>query len=215
MVNLELVLFVIAAILFTFFLALLTLYYPIKNLYVLKRYVDFYGKQVYLIARDFDYYLINRTKIKVTDSGYVVCDHILFGDKFIYLINDRYYRGGLMAKEEDKSWVYYGKKSGRYMKQYVDNPLKLNDIRRNKISQVTGIDCSLFISIVLLNDDCYVSSFEGKSKDNFLVPLSKLRKTIKSIEKRDVMPMDEEQLKNAVQDIDKLNINKFPNVDSY
>lgn len=207
----EYILFIICIILFLIVFFLMCFYYPIKNFYIYKHYVDYYGRQVYLIARDYDYYLINTLSLKLTDLSNVKLDHVLFGNKYIYLIKDRYYRGGLIAKEDDNSWVYYAKKGKRYLKEYIDNPLKLNDIRRNKISQALGIDKSLFISIVVINDDCYISSLEIKSKDNFIVPLAKLYKLIKNLENRDVNPLNEEQLKNAVQDIYRLNMTKVKN----
>ncbi len=202
---LEIVIFGILCLAFLALFLFTILYYPIKNHNLLKNYMEIYGKNVYSIAQDYDYYLINKLSITLTDLSLVEVDHILFGEKYIYLIKDRYYRGGLIAKERDQSWLYYQKKNGRYYKEYIDNPLRMNDIRRSKVAKATGIDKSLFISIVLINNDCYLSSFDGKSKDNFLCPLMKLRKLIKSIEKRDVSPMNDEQLKDAVQDIARLN----------
>lgn len=202
-----LVLLIIASILLGLLAIFTILYYPVKNKLIITRYQKVYGKQIYKIAQTYDYYLINNLRLKLSDNSEVELDHVLFGNKYIYLIKDRYYKGGLLAKEYDQSWLYYSKKGNTYIKEYIDNPLKNNDIRRSKVVKATGLDRTFLICICLINDDCYMNNFAGESKDNFLCPLSKVRRLIKSIEKRDVAPINAHQLSQAVLDINKLNEN--------
>lgn len=199
------VLFIIASVLLGLIALFTLLYYPIKNKLIVTRYNKVYGRQIYKIAQTYDYYLINGIRLKLSDNSVVELDHLLFGNKYIYLIKDRYYKGGLLAKEYDQSWLYYTKKGKKYIKEYIDNPLSNNEIRRIKLSKVTGLDRNLLISVVLINDDCYMNNFVGESKDNFLCPLSKFKSLVKSIEKRDVNPINPHQLSQAVLDINKLN----------
>ena len=56
------------------------LYRPIKKSILKKKYVEIYGKKIYLIARDFDYFLINNFDYKLSDGTKLDC-HIGESDK--------------------------------------------------------------------------------------------------------------------------------------
>ena len=83
--------------------------------------------------------------------------------------------------------------------------MKVNELRVEKLSLMTQIDSSFFISIVVINDDAIVKNMENmSSNDSYIVSRKKLPKLIKSIESRDVKKIDEKQLNFAVQDISRL-----------
>ena len=62
----------------------------------------------------------------------------------------------------------------------------------------------MMISIVVVNDDCLLFPFEVHAKDSYLVPLSKLNRLIKNIEKRDVAKIDAKQLQYVVNDLARM-----------
>ena len=149
-----------------------------------------------------DYYLINNLVIK--NNNQLICriDHVLFGDKYIYVIKDRYYRGAISGKKEDSTWFFYSNQKKQFE---MDNPMAMNEKRLEKLSLVTNIDKSFFISILVINDNCVVKNANELNKNNsFIVSKKNLRKLIKNIEKRNVKNMDQKQLEFAVQDISRL-----------
>ncbi len=200
------IIFIIVASVTVVFILFLLLFKPIRRKIYKKSYVNLYGKTLYQIALDNDYYLINGLVLALDNDSVMHIDHILFGDKYIYVIKDRYYDGHVMASEEDNSWIFQSRKNNE--KNYIDNPLKNNIVRTNKLALISGFDRSLFISIVIINNDCLASAFQGKSKSSFLVTRNKAKKLIKALESRNVSKMRENQLKYAVKDIAKLNLNK-------
>ena len=77
----------------------------------------------------------------------------------------------------------------------------------SKLSSSTGIDASLMIGIVLINDDCKVE-VQSDSKQFYIIQRKRLPSLIKAIESRPVEPINEKQLEKAVQSIAKLNKRK-------
>jgi len=180
------------------------LYKPVKRHIYARNYVRIYGKVIYKIALDYDYYLINQFGLVEQAEKITTINHILFGQKYIYVIKDCYYRGAIGAKEDDSSWIHYASKR---KKTYIDNPLRVNSEYLNALSIITQIDKSMLISVVVINDDCLITPFKGKSQSNFLVAKSSIRKLIKALEAREVDDIDDEALDRAVKDIARLNLN--------
>lgn len=167
-----------------------------------RHFVRSYGRYIYRIALDYDYYLINQFKYIHSNRDTKTIDHILFGSKWIYVIMDCYYSGAISAKENDVSWIHYLSKR---KKRYIDNPLRINADNVNQLSMITDINKNMIISIVVINDDCHVEPFDKSSKTNYLVSRSQLRRLIKALEERDVVNINEQALSKAVMDIHALN----------
>lgn len=193
----------ICALIFILLLLLFLIIFPFaKRHYNFKNFQKIYYKEIKKIAEINDYYLINNLVIK--NNNQLICriDHVLFGDKYIYVIKDRYYRGAISGKKEDSTWFFYSNQKKQFE---MDNPMAMNEKRLEKLSLVTNIDKSFFISILVINDNCVVKNANELNKNNsFIVSKKNLRKLIKNIEKRNVKNMDQKQLEFAVQDISRL-----------
>ena len=199
-------LFIIIAVTFgilTLFVIIFLIVYPFaKRRYQFKNFKKIYSKKIRAIAEINDYYLINNLILRNNEQVICQIDHCLFGEKFIYVIKDRYYRGAIKGDKEDNIWIFYDKKGKTFE---MENPMKVNELRVEKLSLMTQIDSSFFISIVVINDDAIVKNMENmSSNDSYIVSRKKLPKLIKSIESRDVKKIDEKQLNFAVQDISRL-----------
>ena len=193
----------ICALIFILLLLLFLIIFPFaKRHYNFKNFQKIYYKEIRKIAEINDYYLINNLVIK--NNNQLICriDHVLFGDKYIYVIKDRYYRGAISGKKEDSTCFFYSNQKKQFE---MDNPMAMNEKRLEKLSLVTNIDKSFFISILVINDNCVVKNANELNKNNsFIVSKKNLRKLIKNIEKRNVKNMDQKQLEFAVQDISRL-----------
>ncbi|MBO4541076.1 MAG: NERD domain-containing protein [Bacilli bacterium] len=201
----ELTLFIVVSALLVVFFLFLFLRAPIKRLLYEKYTIRMYYKTVNRVALDGDFYLINEWSRLIYDAEgqSVHVDHLLFGNKFIYVIKDRYYEGAISGKADDPNWVNY---LSNNKKRTPQNPLLLNRVRADHIATLSGLSRSYFISIVLVNDDCLVVPFENKLADSFLVSLDKFEKFIEAFEARkDVAPLKGEQLAIAVRDFAELN----------
>lgn len=204
-------LLILLGILFVFSIFFFSLYPVIKKKNYKKNYVKIYGKKVYQIANKEDYYLLNNVKIKTRDDKCLNIDHILFGNKYFYLIKDYYLEGGLSYKNIDKSWIQYYGSNKKPKQRYIDNLMTINENVIEKFSQITGLDKNLFISIILINNDCEIVSSFNDSDSSYLIQKKNSHHLITNIEKRDVSILNPRNLQFAVRDINKLNLNKKKN----
>jgi len=200
----ELTLYIVVSVLLFLIFFLLFFFKPIRAYFRNKFTIRTYYRTVRKSALENDFYLINQFVLleDETKSG-VHIDHILFGDKFIYIIKDKYFKGALAAKEEDQSWVWFKTKNS---KEYIDNPMTINCIRCDRLSMASGLDRAFFISVVLVNDDVFITPIKSKDNSSVILPLSKFTKYIEMNEKRsDVEKFSEEDLAIAVRDLAELN----------
>lgn len=183
---------------------IIAIFVPLRIRYRKKQYKEFDYKKVYQIAFDNDYYLINKFLFRISSTQVGNIDHILFADKYIYLIHDYYYNGDLTGNFNDQALVLINKDG---QKAYVDNPLIESAKILNSLSNVTAIDKNMFIGICLLNDECRYS-VEHVGSQLYLIQRNKLKTLIKTIESRDIGKINPEQLQKVVKAIDKLNRRK-------
>lgn len=179
----------------------LAIYIPMQKKKQKTDFKYFYYKNIYKVAMDNDYYLINNFLFKIDDSYVGRIDHILFANKYIYIINDSYFDGDIDGKENDKSIILISK-AGK--KTYNDNPLLANQKLLKRLSIITGIDASLMIGVCLINNDCQCG-VRTSSKSVYIVQAKKFKALVKAIESRDIGDINKEQLASAVKAIDKLN----------
>lgn len=165
---------------------------------------DYYYKKVYQVAFNEDYYLINNFMFKVDDNKMAIIDHILFGEKFIYLISSLYYEGDLSGAYDDKSLVFTNSKG---VKKYTDNPFEKSELLLTRLSGLTGLDEKLLIGVVMVNDECNLT-ISSQSKQFYITQRKKFALLVKTLENLNISKINAEQLDHAVKAIDKLNKRK-------
>ena len=191
-----------ASIILAFVLAIcLVIFIPIRNRKKKSDFKYFYYKTIYKIAMDRDYYLINNFLFKIDESYVARIDHILFGDKYIYLITDSYFDGDITGKEDDTSIIRIESTGKKY---YDNNPIVTSKKLLTKLSMVTGIDPSMMIGVSLINSECR-SDIKTTGKQFYIIQVNKLKSLVKAIESRDIDSINAEQLASAVKAINKLN----------
>jgi len=201
--SIQLAFVIIVPIVVVLFLAIV-LYIPISASYKRSHFQVRFYKRVYKVALENDYYLINQFYFKVDSNKLAKVDHIIFGEKYIYVILCKYYEGNLVGKSSDKSLIFISHKG---KKCYTDNPINQSKQLASKLSSSTGLDASLLIGITLINDDCKVE-VQSESKQFYIIQRNKFHALIKAIESRPVPNINEAQLEKAVQSIAKENKRK-------
>ena len=186
---------IVLAVLFFF------IFLPLKKRIMRKKYDEYYYRTIRKIATNEDYYLINRFIFKIDDTHTGKIDHILFGDKYMYVITDKYYNGDIMGNQFDKSLILVNPKKG---KSYVNNPCIETKTLLERLSLTTDVDKELMIGIVLTNRNVNIH-VKNESKQYYLIQVNKLPQLIKAIESRDIPTINEQQLARAVNVFDKLN----------
>ena len=196
--------FVIIVPIVLFIVLVICIYIPVTRIYYRKHFQVHYYKRIYRVALDNDFYLINQFVFKIDSTKIASVDHILFGNKYIYILSSKYYQGDLVGKYQDKSLIFI---SHRGKKCYTDNPYNQVKYLASKLSSSTGIDASLMIGIILVNDDCKVA-VQSESKQFYIIQRKRFGALIKAIESRPVEEINQSQLAKAVQSIAKQNKRK-------
>lgn len=163
-----------------------------------KRYHSIYGRKLYHIAMNKDYYLINKFVLNSHDNQKLVIDHLMFGNKFIYVFYDFYCDSNLYGKSTDNSLLVKGKKNA-----YIDNPVHVANQHLKELALLINFDESLFVPIALVNDSCNIINYDD---NNSLVYVRKLKRVLDYYESKDVDPLNQEQLMFAVHDIARINL---------
>lgn len=172
--------------------------------YFKKHFTAAYYKKIYKMAVLDDYYLINHFTYTVDESTKTKVDHILFGDKFIYVIICKYFEGDVSGKDNDNSLIFQSKTGKNY---YTANPIaEVKNITTN-LSMISGIDPDYMIGLVLVNDNCRVA-IQSNSKQFYVIQKKRLDALVHAIESRPLGKMNEKRLYEAVHVIDKLNEKK-------
>ena len=194
--------FVIAVPIIVILVVIFVLVIPIRKSHIKNKYDDYYYRTIHKIVVNEDYYLINRFLFKIDDSHVGTIDHIIFGEKYIYIISAEYYDGDITGKQFDKSLILVPHKKGK--KRYIVNPFLESKNLLERLSMNTDIDSDLMIGIVLVNNDVSINIM-NESKQYYAIQINKLASLIKAIESRDIPTINEQQLDRAVKVFDKLN----------
>jgi len=200
-IQVKLTIFIVGAVLVGSAFLVWFLYGPVKRFLGRHNLSHVFFHSVMKVARNGDYYLLNDLTLKVGGEDYLKIDHILGGDKFIYVITDERYEGAINAKPSDNRWVYYKKKG---TKCDIPNPLLYNKLAMDRLSIQSGIASSFLVGIVLINDDCFVNAYENQEGEVLLVPASKLGKVVEGFEKKDVQPFVKKELWQTIHDLHDL-----------
>ena len=177
---------------------------PVNKSREKKHFREYCYKAIYKIAFDEDYYLINDMVFRIDPSKIGKIDHILFGNKYIYVINDAYYDGDLTGKDSDESLIFINDKG---KKSYTENQYKVSKTIVKSLSDSTKIGMDLLIGITVVNKECKIS-IETNSKQFYIIQKNKLKRLIRAIESRNVGNINAPQLEALVKAIDKLNRKK-------
>lgn len=174
----------------------------IKDWIYQRKYMEIFHKTIIRIAEDQDYQLINPVILKLDDSTFLKIDHLLFGDKFIYVIKDEYYNGALLGRLRDQNWLFhhYDKNKGLFVK----NPFLVNARRIEKLSLLTQLNENFFVSIVIVNDEAMIDRVNRGDTMSHITSIKKLPRVIAAFEDRNVMKLNAEKVQLAVNSIYQL-----------
>ena len=156
---------------------------------------------VYQLAIDRDYYVINDVVLEI-DTKFIHFNHILFGDKYIYCICDHYYDGPLSGKFTDQQWFLY-KNNGQL--DHIKNPLLLHKARLSYVTSALRAE-ELFIGLCIVNESCLVDEIKDAPEYLNVINQKDFKEYIYKKEKENVPPINSIQLDSLVQQIYQKNL---------
>lgn len=174
---------------------------PLMKIIHKHHYKRYYYRKIYTYTLNRDFYLINNFVFRLDSKHNTLIDHILFGDKFIYVVMDKYYEGDLQGNSYDPDLILIGKNGS---KNYVDNPYVAFNKLLSRLSTVTGISTDLMIGITMINNDCRMD-IQSSSKQFFMIQRNRFKKLVDTIELREVGNINAKSLQEAVLTVNNLN----------
>lgn len=166
-----------------------------------------FQKSVYRIlhyyAEEEDQLLLNNVNLvfdKNAQEPYVF-DHMLFADKYIYIISDYTKIGGLYGNINDQ-FLFLKDEKNQINK--IFNPVILNENKITELERVFAIPHSdkMFVSVVVFNPSLVVpKELLKKEQTSWFLSLDELEKTIKKAEMDDVTPITHAQSEDMAKSI--------------
>lgn len=186
----------------------LIVYFPIKWHVERKSHAKLINKKLYKLADSKDYYLLNNLVLNVDEETTLHINHLLCADKYIYVIVDRYYKGGISGAYEDETWFSYTKKG----KKPIRNLMFINEERTIRLAKYLGWNESkapVMVSVIVVNDDVVISDelLHNKNDYSFIVKKKNLVKFIKAFEDgAKVDPLEVNNVQKIVDTIHKMSL---------
>jgi hypothetical protein len=164
-------------------------------------------RKLYSLAQSKDFYLLNKVFVN-TELDTLHIDHLLVGEKYIYVIASRYYESNIQGDSYvSPKWEVISKE-GAVIRE-ITNPVIYNEKRTICLAKFLGWNkqkSPMFISIVVINNpvDFNIKN-TAISPYSFIVHKNDLAKQIKKIEKDSKFsPFDEESLQKIINRIHRL-----------
>ena len=103
-----------------------------------------------------DFLYLHNLCLRISPGQYIHVDHVIVGDRFIYVIATKFYYGFLNGKDIDEKWVLSDGKET----QIIDNPLLANELKVGYISRILNVNPNVLVNIVLVSRTTVIDSVE-------------------------------------------------------
>lgn len=189
--NILLILLIVLTIFFVSF--------PFIKYCVLKsHYLKIYSNKVKRLSRRMKFYSLDNVSFLDLEGSKLHADHIIFGSKYIYFINDYFFYGSLLANKKDKTWIYLKRFKNEPI--FVENLLTKNESNTARFGKVAKLDNELLVSISLISNECIYKG-DKLLNNSYATSPFKLSKLIRKLEAKEVKSINKEQLKEVIEDI--------------
>lgn len=204
--EVRLTLWIVSAVLVFAGLAFWIIYPRVKHRLSQENYKRFDYDVIARLVKNNDYYLINSFTFE-TGSTPLVIDHLIGGDKYLYVVIDYFIPGTLEVDPRLKYAMVYRKGNE---KLEMLSPYEMVRAAIERLSTLSGIPSEYIVGIALINDDAVVLGNAHPSADLYLSTPHQIGKIIWSYEKRDVKPFVSSQLWQAIQDLHAIKVQTNP-----
>ena len=117
--------------------------------------------------------------IQVREDKFIKIEHILFGNKYIYVIASKCYYGYLCANTDDEKWLLYRKDK----LIHLENPLKNNEKRIRILANLLDDKMEDFVNVVFLSRPVVASKIVTSKTGELVLLEQDFAKIIEKYEK--------------------------------
>ena len=163
-------------------------------------------RKVRNIARRHKLLAIENLNILNYKREHLGIDHVIFGNKYVYIITDYMLKGFVSGEVNDNSWVYFNKLKKK--NQYLDNLSYVSDKNIQDFAGILGISSDPIISICLIPNECDISVNGYKDSNKMIVHYAALNKVVSSLERQQIGSFKQEQIYEQYEKIKSRNEEK-------
>ncbi len=145
-----------------------------------KNYHKYISKKLLKIAKDNDFYLLNKISLDIDAKVQIHFNHILFSNRYIYCIVDAYFEGYISGKKEDLSWFEFSRDGKNVI--HIKNPCNFQRTRIQYFSAFIGSSSDMIIPILVVNNGCLIDE-KTLGEETMLVHRKDLKRKILELEK--------------------------------
>ncbi|MBQ9730641.1 MAG: NERD domain-containing protein [Bacilli bacterium] len=120
----------------------------LKNIYIGLRKNARIRKKIKRLVNENDYLYLHDLCLRLDAGKYINVDHVVIADKYIYIIESKFWLGYVFGNDEDEKWLLNDGKGTIY----VDNPLKTARFKSKIMANVLNISADNFVNIVCIAD---------------------------------------------------------------
>ena len=148
-------------------------------------------RKVRNIARRHKLLAIENLNILNYKREHLGIDHVIFGNKYVYIITDYMLKGFVSGEVNDNSWVYFNKLKKK--NQYLDNLSYVSDKNIQEFAGILGISTEPIVSICLVPNECDFTVKQLEYNKKMVVHYSSLNRKIKELESQNIGTLNEQQ----------------------
>ena len=130
------------------------------------------------IYNKFDYPYIKQIILPINKETYAYYDAIVFGDKFIYLLEIKNHQGNILIDPLD-DWTYHDKKGQEY--HFMNSFYEL-ELKKHIINRFLEVDKHRIIEVTIYNTKTKPQGNKGK---NHLIAVNQINSLIQHYEKKE------------------------------
>ena len=149
------------------------------------------------------YYSIPNLDILNNSRERLEVDHVIFGEKYIYLISDFMLKGLISGEANDNSWIYFD--SIKRTNNYLSNLTVISDRNRQEFADILGISPDPIISICLVPNECDFKINGLDESKNPIIHYTSLSRSIRALEEADIGSLNKEQIYEQFKTIERRN----------
>lgn len=120
----------------------------IRNIYVGIRKNARIRKKIKKLVNEFDYLYLHDLCLRLDVGKYINVDHVIVADKFIYIVESKFWLGYIYGNDEDEKWLLNDGKGTIY----VDNPLRNLRFKVKVLSNILNISEDNFVNMICIAD---------------------------------------------------------------
>lgn len=120
----------------------------LKNIYIGIRKNSRIRNKIKKLVKENDYLYLHDLCLRLDAGKYINIDHVIIADKYIYVIEPKFWLGYIFGNEEDEKWLL-NDENGTI---YVENPLRNTRFKIKVLANVLGISNDNFVNMVCIAD---------------------------------------------------------------